>query len=163
MRAHANHESLATYREKRVDILWKRPLQDSYKNPVTRIPGVSDIVGFVDHTLLYQTLYSEFHFTSRRPRYGHRLLSIILTRQSILVCTHSLCDDDLFSLYGSSWLSPLASTSLHSSEHIYALCLLNIGWIQGYLTTFWKRFSWAAPVCGNGQTLPENIFGNKIG
>jgi hypothetical protein len=40
---------------------------------------------------------------------------------------------------------------------------LNIGWIHGDPTIFWKIISCAVPLCGNDQTLLKDIFGNKIG
>jgi hypothetical protein len=48
-------------------------------------------VGFVELALLYQTLYPDFHFTSRRLRYQCRLLSLIRTSRSSVLCIHSLC------------------------------------------------------------------------
>jgi hypothetical protein len=91
MRAHATLQCLTTQQPMNSE---KRLPRVDHRSLLTRIPEVSDRVGFVELALLYQTLYADFHFNSKRLRYECRLLPPNGKGGSTVRCIHSLCFHD---------------------------------------------------------------------
>jgi hypothetical protein len=91
MRAHAILECLTTQQSVNSE---KRLPRVDHRSLLTRIPGVSDRVGFVELAWLYQTLFTDFYFNSKRLRYECRLLPPNGTGGSTVLCIRSLRFDD---------------------------------------------------------------------